>query len=82
MNFRLSVHALDVAEERRIPVEWISRAVESADSVDLRTDGTTHYLKSIMEHGDRVLRVVVSTDAVPPIVVTVFFDRRMKGRMQ
>jgi len=82
VNFRLSVHALDVAEERKIPLEWISRTVESADSVELQPDGTSHYLKSIVEHGGRVLRVVVSTGTVPPVVVTVFFDRRMKGRVQ
>lgn len=82
MNFRLSVHALHVAEERKIPLEWITRAVESADSVETQPDGTSHYLKSIVEHGDRVLRVVLSTGTTPPVVVTVFFDRRMKGRMQ
>lgn len=82
MNFRLSVHALTVAEERRIPLGWITRAVESADSVELKPDGTSHYLKSIVEREGRVLRVVVSTDTVPTVVVTVFFDRRMKGRMQ
>ena len=49
---------------------------------EVRSDGTANYLKSIVEHGDRMLRVVVSIDAVPPIVVTVFFDRRVKGRMQ
>jgi hypothetical protein len=29
VNFRLSVHALEIAEEREILVEWISRAVLS-----------------------------------------------------
>ena len=81
MNFRLSVHALDVADERDIPLPWITLAIESAQVVQLQPDGTTHYLKAIPEFGGRVLRVVLSTHTVPPVVVTVFFDRRMKGRL-
>ena len=81
MNFRLSVHALDVASERDIPLPWITLAIESAQVVQVEPDGTTHFLKAIPEFGGRVLLVVLSTHTVPPVVVTVFFDRRMKGRL-
>ena len=33
------------------------------------------------EHGDRVLRVVVNTSVVPERVVSVYFDRAMKGKL-
>ena len=44
VNFRLSVHALEVAEEREILVEWISRTVLSRrrfanGSYSARTEG-------------------------------------------
>jgi hypothetical protein len=35
----------------------------------------------IAEFGDRVLRVVVNTQVVPERVVSVYFDRRMKGKL-
>jgi hypothetical protein len=35
----------------------------------------------IAEFGNRVLRVVVNTKVVPERVVSVYFDRRMKGRV-
>jgi hypothetical protein len=38
-------------------------------------------LAKIPEHGDRVLRVVVNKRAVPERVVSVYFDRTMKGRL-
>ena len=69
MNFRLSVHALDVAGERDIPLPWITLAIESAQLVQLEPDGTTHYLKAIPQFGGRVLRVVLSTHTVPPLLL-------------
>ena len=37
--------------------------------------------RQIPEHGGRVLRVVVNTTVEPVRVVSVFFDRKMKGRL-
>jgi len=35
----------------------------------------------IPEHGDRVLRVVLNNTVVPARVVSVYFDRTMKGKL-
>jgi len=37
--------------------------------------------RKISEHGNRVLRVVVNTTVVPERVVSVYFDRTMKGKL-
>ena len=44
-------------------------------------DGTVHYLRPIREREGRVLRVVTNPKSNPPQVVTVFFDRRVKGEL-
>ena len=38
-------------------------------------------LGKIPEHGDRVLRVVVNKAVVPERIVSVYFDRKMKGKL-
>ena len=38
-------------------------------------------LAKIPEHGDRVLRVVINKTVVPARVVSVYFDRTMKGKL-
>jgi hypothetical protein len=38
-------------------------------------------LRKIPEFGDRVLRVVLNTQVVPVRVVSVYFDRTMKGKL-
>jgi hypothetical protein len=38
-------------------------------------------LRSIPEFGGRVLRVAVNTAVEPNRVVSVFFDRKMKGKL-
>lgn len=40
-----------------------------------------HALAVIPEHGDRVLRVIYNATKNPPHVVTVYFDRTMKGKL-
>ncbi len=76
-----SQHAEDVIHERRISMEWVSRAIESPAAVEEHADGTVHYLARIEEREERVLRVVVRAGSSPPRVVTAFLDRRLKGRL-
>jgi hypothetical protein len=38
-------------------------------------------LALVPEHGNRVLRVVVNVQVTPERVVTLFFDRKMKGKL-
>jgi hypothetical protein len=78
MQFGYTSHARDMLSERAIPDEWVARAVESPTRTENHDDGTTHYLSSVPERSGRILRVVVNTNASPPVVVTVFFDRRLR----
>lgn len=65
-------------EKRRIPREWMERALYSPklreqDPVDPDLE---HRLVEIPEFEGRVLRVVVNVAVAPPRVITVHFDRR------
>jgi hypothetical protein len=75
-----SEHAKDMLIERKIPDEWVWRAISSPDNKETGVDGNTHYIKAIEEHGYRILRVVVNSDVKPNRVITVFFDRRLKRK--
>ncbi len=83
MNYELTQHARDVLEERQIAMEWMERVLANPALVE---PGATdpeleNRFAKIAEFGDRVLRVVVNTQVVPERVVSVYFDRRMKGRV-
>ena len=52
--------------------------MDSPLRVENHDDGTAHYLSSVPERGGRILRVVVNAKASPAVVVTVFFDRRLR----
>lgn len=83
MDYDLSAHARHVLGERGIRLEWLERvlrqpALRLPDGLDTALE---HHLARIDEHGGRVLRVVVNTAAQPPRIVTVYFDRTMKGKL-
>ena len=78
-----TVHARRAIAERIIPTEWIERVVSEPE---LRTDDPgdpelERFYARIPERDDRVLRVVVNTQTEPWRVVSVFFDRGMRGRL-
>ncbi|HUT51797.1 MAG TPA: DUF4258 domain-containing protein [bacterium] len=80
MDYQLTLHAEDALEKRRIPREWMERVLSSPessepDSIDPELE---HRLAPIEEFEGRILRVIVNTAAVPPRVITVYFDRRRK----
>ena len=76
-------HAARAMEERMIPRDWVESAVaepamRTSDPSDPEVE---RFFRRIPEHGDRVLRVAVNTRADPWRVVSVFFDRRMRGEL-
>ena len=83
MKYQLSQHATDSVAEREIPIEWIERVLTSPTRrmPDRRDAALEHLLGAIEEFDERVLRVVVNPTAVPVRVVTVYFDRTMKGKL-
>jgi uncharacterized DUF497 family protein len=83
MIYELTQHARDVLQERQIPLEWVERVIDKPALVKpSATDLTVESrLAKIPEHGGRVLRVVINKMVVPERVVSVYFDRTMKGKL-
>ena len=83
MNYELSLHAQTVMTERLIPVEWLERTLRQPARIEPdKTDpGLIHHQLVIPEHGDRVLRVVFNNQVAPRRIVTLHFDRRLKGKL-
>jgi hypothetical protein len=83
MNYELTQHARDVLGERGIPVEWLERTLSAPELTQRDPADATleRRYRKIPEHGDRVLRVVVNTTVAPERVVSVYFDRKMKGQL-
>ena len=79
MDIKYTNHAAAMLIERKIPHEWIQRTINEPERTYTGDDGNLHYLKSVPEFGNRVLRVVVNPMAIPVTVITFFFDRRVKG---
>ena len=82
-RYDLSQHAKDVIAERHIPLAWLEQVLESPELVepDSGDPALTHNLGRIEEHGNRVLRVVFNGSTSPLRIVTVYFDRKMKGKL-
>lgn len=76
-------HVRQATVERMIPPEWVEQAIAEPG---LRRDDPDdaeieRFYKRIPEQGDRVLRVAVNTSSTPWRVVSVFFDRAMRGKI-
>ena len=76
-------HALQVMEEREIPVEWVEQAVAAPAmrEPDSHDTALERFFRGVPEREGRALRVVVNTRVAPWRVVSVFFDRGMRGRL-
>ena len=81
MEVDFTQHAKEVIAARRLDFEWIRRTMNAPQRVEDAADGTPHFLARVPEQEGRVLRVVVNPHVDPPLVVTAFLDRRMRGRM-
>ena len=83
MEFSLSKHAEDVIREREIRPEWVAETMARPEATQHDPDDPEllHALRPIADFGYRVLRVIFNQTKTPPHVVTVFFDRSMKGKL-
>ncbi len=83
MEYALSQHATDVMRERRIDPTWITETLTEPMHTEPDADDPQlmHALRRIDAFGSRVLRVIFNTNRVPVLVVTVFFDRGMRGKL-
>jgi hypothetical protein len=83
-DFQLSNHAQKVIIERDIKKGWIVDTFTNPDNIesDQKNINLEHRLKIITENDNRVLRMVCNIKVKPTLIVTVFFDRRMKGKLK
>lgn len=83
MKYELTKHAEKVLAEREIAAEWMERTLSSPELVLPDPDDATveRRFRRIPEFGGRVLRVAVNTTVEPNRIVSVFFDRTMKGKL-
>ena len=83
INYELSDHASRVLNERQIKIEWLESVLHAPErrEPDQGNSNLTHLLSRIAEHGNRVLRVVANENVSPIRIVTVYFDRKMKGKL-
>lgn len=83
MNYELTKHAAKALAEREILIEWMERTMSAPEKIlpDPQNPAVERRFRRIPEFGGRVLRVAVNTKVAPNRVVSVFFDRRMKGKL-
>ncbi|WP_434130911.1 DUF4258 domain-containing protein [Methylocaldum sp. GT1BB] len=83
MQLEFTRHARDAMEKRAIHEDWVRRVAEHPRRMepDRLDEDLEHRLAEIPEHGGRVLRVVLNVAVLPIRVVTVYFDRNMKGKL-
>jgi hypothetical protein len=82
-RYQLSDHAAKRIQARKINEQWIIDALESPDreEPDQVDPNAMHALKKISEMDDRVLRVVYNPSVHPVRVISVHFDRRLRGKL-
>jgi hypothetical protein len=81
-DFTISRHARRRIAQRGIRVSQIAQTMSRPDrTVTDREDPEIRH--AIRRFGRRVLRVVYNFNTLPPLIVTVFFDRRLgRGRQR
>jgi len=83
VKYELTNHAKKALTEREISVDWLERTLNApeltlSDPDDIEVE---RHFRKIPEFGGRVLRVAVNTTVEPVRIVSVFFDRTMKGKL-
>ena len=84
IDYELTEHAKESLRKRSvIRLEWLERVLAQPAKVEPdRVDPLLqHRLGPVDEFGGRVLRVVVNPSHTPVSVITVYFDRRMRGKL-
>jgi hypothetical protein len=83
VEYELSNHAAKRIQERKIEERWIEMTLAESDrdEQDPIDAQARHALKRIAEMDNRVLRVVYNRTTSPKRIISVYFDRGMKGRI-
>ena len=83
MVYEITKHAKKVMEERGILDDWVERTFSSPELTrpDPKDAQVEQRFRRIPEFGGRILRVVVNKAVEPKRILSVFFDRAMKGKL-
>jgi uncharacterized DUF497 family protein len=83
VKYELTSHAKKALTEREISMEWLEHTLNTPELIlpDPDDAEVERRFRKIPEFGGRVLRVAVNTTVEPVRVVSVFFDRTMKGKL-
>lgn len=83
MEFALTEHPNHALKNRSIDTQWVIETLKEPDLrlLDPNDVNLERFYRKIPDRADRVLRVVVNTRLAPWRIVSVFFDRRMKGKL-
>jgi hypothetical protein len=81
--YEITKHAKKVMEERGILDDWVARTFSSPELTrpDPKDAQVEQRFRRIPEFGGRILRVVVNKAVEPKRILSVFFDRAMKGKL-
>jgi hypothetical protein len=84
-KYKLSLHAQKSVRDREINLKWLEECLNNPDKIEPdQIDGTiVHYLKVITDANTKVLRLVLrwNEDKSLALIITVFFDKRVKGKI-
>ncbi len=83
MIYEITKHAKKVMEERGILDDWVAKTFSSPEFTrpDPKDAQVEQRFRRIPEFGGRILRVVVNKTVEPKRILSVFFDRAMKGKL-
>jgi hypothetical protein len=83
MKYELSEHAASRMRERKIKTAWLEKVITNPQRKEVDPDdpGMEHRLPAIAERDYRVLRVVCDPRQRPLKIITIHFDRSMKGKL-
>ena len=83
MQLEFTRHAVQVMTERMVSPAWVERTVAAPELrlPDPNDADVERFFRRAPERDDRVLRVAVNTRVTPWRVVSVFFDRTMRGEL-
>jgi len=81
--FTKTKHAEFVMTLRQIQDDWVETALRSPTLIydDSHDPELQHFLAPIADFDFRVLRVIAKRATIPPLVITAFFDRTLKGKL-
>lgn len=78
MKYKLSSHAKDVMEHRRIKEQWVYSILEEPFVEISIAKNEVHLFGTIQEYNERCLKVVINP--LTNRVITTYFDRKMQKK--